>query len=157
MENEAPVKPSTGRTILRWIGKTIIIIVALISAGIAYAIVQNWMYQQAVAKVTVDFDQSGKGCDPQFPLALWIRNGSSRVVTLTYIEFEARRPGYSTDLVAYGSRSRTWDKIIRPGMIEGVCYPYPEVTAPEARNDHSRTFRDSLEWTAKISHVTFSK
>jgi hypothetical protein len=124
MENQAPVSPTTGRTILRWIKNIILTVVALICAAIAYAVVQNMLYQQALANVTVQLDHTGKSCDPQFPLAVWVRNSSSKVVELTYIEIAARRPGYSSDLVAYGSKMKTWDKIIRPGAVEGVLQAF---------------------------------
>ena len=157
MENQAPVKPSTGRTILRWIKNIILTVVALICAGIAYAGVQSWIYERARSQVRVEIDSLGRGCEPQFPLGVWVINGSSKVVELTHFEFTARRPGFSRDLVSYGNRHRSWDKIIRPGESYGACYAYPALDAPEAVNDHSFAFRKSLDWDARGTYVGFAK
>ena len=72
---------------------------------------------------------------------------------------EARRPGYSRNLVRSGYLQ--WDKIIKPGENSGACWRYARLDDDEydvftGVVNRSVTDKSTLEWSVTVSHVSFA-
>lgn len=77
-------------------------------------------------------EQNDNGCAEMFPLALFVRNDSTRALISMDIALSARRPGTSTNALQYWDRQVHWDHIIPPGYSMTMCYALPESAPPSA-------------------------
>jgi len=103
----------------------LVVIVTIIAVG-WYALVtkpeqdRKRLNEQVV--VTVVYDE--EKCSKDYPLAVYIHNKSNKTVTKVEWDFNAYRPGFSSNLAGYQYYSS--DKILKPGESWFVCYRLPE-------------------------------
>ncbi len=66
-------------------------------------------------------------CSKEYPMAVVIKNDSSRVIYETSFDIMVRRKGYSRDLAKLSYNHYSTDKIIHPGESHAACWTYPEL------------------------------
>jgi len=72
---------------------------------------------------------SVKTCGATQPLAVTVRNGSSRTLYAIDFSLTAHWRGHSTNLLKYGDMYMKWDRILAPSESATLCYSLPRSVA----------------------------
>ena len=94
-DSGVPARYPVLRTIVRFIGWAFLALIVLIAVIGAVAGVQQLAHDRARSRVTAFLQHKGEGCAKDYPLAVWVRNGSEKQVDLTYMQISGRQQGYS--------------------------------------------------------------
>ena len=84
-----------------------------------------------------------EGCGKETPLAITVRNGSTRTLRAANVEIIVTHPGRSTNLNS--SLFSEWDLIVPTGKIGTLCYSYPSGITDDPK---------SLEYSATLWSAT---
>ncbi len=95
-----------------------------------YAYVDDRDYARQRAAITMAVAFNPKACSIEFPLLVAVHNSYKKPVGKVSWNFEARKPGYSNNLVNYGRGSDydtpySSDKILHKGQTDRLCYAVP--------------------------------
>jgi hypothetical protein len=96
--------------------------------------------------VTVSYNEST--CSKEYPLAIFIQNGSNKTISKVWWDINVYRSGYSTDISGY-SNDYSSDKILKPGESWSACYIVP-TTLDKENNDLSK-----FEYKISDKHASF--
>jgi hypothetical protein len=94
-------------------------------------------------KVSLNVEFNISKCSANYPLLINITNGSTRPVSKIDFDFEARKQGFSDNLVTYSNYNHT-DKILMPSETYEICWRLPDLKKSVDPSE--------LEWT--IYHPT---
>ena len=109
---------------------------------------QWWSHDRHLRHITIEVSTSSELCeDPQSPVFLRVRNGSTRSIEAMSIYIHAQRLGQSTDLTSF--QSYQLEEVIEPGGQTGRCWP--AALGDGAMNEDPRT----LEWSIRSYIVYF--
>lgn len=84
-------------------------------------------------------------CSADYPLKIVFRNRSSEPAAEIGFAVEARRPGYSKDLVSYSQSTYENDYILRPGRAAAQCWALPSFGETEI-NPAGLEYGIKIEW-----------
>ena len=135
-------------------GRRLLLVAGVLAgAAVAGALVlpwawEWWSYGRHVANIEIRARADPARCtDPKFPLAIEVVNHSGKTVEHTRVQLEARRPGYSSDLLLTNSYEN--DRVIPPAQGAGACW---SVDLVSAEADAS-----ALEYRVKSFTVRFAE
>jgi hypothetical protein len=137
------------RLLLKWALIAVVVVAAL--GGATAAGIHGWewwSHDRHVANVQIGAIILTEICtDPAEPLAILIKNDSTKTIEHTRFRFTARRPGRSTDIA-----DRPWwsDRIIKPGESWAGCLP-PMLSSPFTSEDPL-----PLEWGTRAWEIRFA-
>lgn len=125
------------QTLVRVLGNLFRIVLTLVlfvvgaAAVSSYLDSQRYRQKQAEARLisvtaSIRTEQADNGCSEMFPLALSVRNDSTKALMSMDIALSARRPGTSTNVLQYGQREIRWDHVMPPGYSMTMCYRPPD-------------------------------
>ena len=109
------------------------ILVLAIVAIIFYSQEQENQRQRAKDRVQVSIKYDTEKCSAEFPLLVVIQNTGNKTVNKVSWNFAAYKPGYSSNVVSYGTSSSSWDtpystdKILKKGEVNRLCYRVPSL------------------------------
>ena len=84
-------------------------------------------------------------CSADYPLKIVFRNRSSETVSEIGFAVEAKRPGFSKDLVSYSQSTYESDYILRPGRAAAQCWSLPSFGETEI-NPAELEYGIKIEW-----------
>ncbi|WP_323847035.1 hypothetical protein [Microbulbifer magnicolonia] len=103
--------------------------------------------------IVVKYDTSI--CSEEYPIAINFKNGSRKVVENIKWNIGAYRPGYSDNIVNYGSYGGEYStpyeshKILAPNQTFGVCYKAPSLKLGVSPN--------TVNWSIVNKYVGFAQ
>jgi len=128
----------------------LLIVVAIVLSGVLILILigVNLTRERDEEKVQVLIDLDPKICDDtNFPIAIIVRNGSSKKIEHTRVRLTAKRKGRSTDVAEH--HALTDDHIINPGDFSAQCW---RVRLKDGVTENAR----ELEWAVGYEDITFA-
>ena len=126
------------QTLVRVFGNLFRCFVTLVAVAVAVAVAVMWANsalqpapppmpadERSQIAVTVLMRSEGANngvCATEFPLAVSVRNNSSRTLMSMDLLVTAREPGRSTNLLRYDEQTISWDSIVPPDHAQVMCY-----------------------------------
>jgi len=109
------------------------VLVLAVAAIFFYSQEQENKRQREKDRVQVSVKYDKKNCSEEYPLLIVIRNTGYKPVNKVSWNIAAYRPGYSSNVVSYGTYSSSWnapystDKILKKDETNWLCYKVPTI------------------------------
>ena len=131
----------------------VLIVIGALVGGFIY--VMDELTKRNVAKVVATITYDLERCSSEFPLSIWIMNGSDSTVEKVSWNVEGHEEGFSDTLYESSYSRYSSDRIIASGDGWGICWELP----PQAYGvSEQKIFRNPLQnvvWTVTDIRPTF--
>lgn len=136
-------------------GILVAVVVIAIGAIYLYLYVDENNRKKQIEAVSISVAFNAEACSEEYPIAVNFKNGSKKTVEKIRWNIGAYRPGYSDNIVNYGTYSGEYstpyetDRILSPGQTFGLCYKAPLLKSGASQSE--------VTWTIVRKSINFAQ